>query len=380
MKTKTSAFFLFLILSSPLWGEGPVFSGILDSSLKLAAPSGEETFSYGLEEYANLRLQQDMGERIVFYAALNCIAAAGIPASAGGAGTSAGTAGGTLSPGENYAAALELERLYMKVRGDSFDAEGGLLRLAFGYAQVWGPSDFLNPRNPLIPDARPRAVLGGGLSWYPGDMSMLRIFAAAPRDSVNPSGAGSFFGAMTELHLARASIQALYAYESPGSGGNIPNPWGLHRGGLSLKLDLALGLTADILYTLDPARGGDEKGLAASAGFDYSFGGGDWYVLGEYLYRGEEADNPRDLENQHYLYGELLYRYSEYTSCSLGGILALEDLSVMPQFRAETEFLQGLSFILLCRVPLAPYRSGGELGPGKTGAYAIIDARIRLRF
>jgi hypothetical protein len=360
VKAKVCLGFL-LCLSLSLRAEGPVFSGILDSSLALGVPAGEGSFSWGLEEYANLRLQERLGDRAVFYAAFNCAAVSGSFA-----------AGGGFSPGENYASSLELERLFMKLRGDSFDFEGGLLRLAFGYGQAWGPSDFLNPRNPLIPDARPRAVLGGDLAWYPGAMSKIQVFAAAPGDSAAASAAASRFGLMAEIHGSRASLQTLYAYESPGA-----RPLGLHRGGLSFKLDLALGLVADALYTFDPEHGGTWEDLAVSAGFDYSLG--DWYILSEYLYRGSRAANPWNLENRQYLYGELRYQYSDYTAFSLGLTLAFEDLSALPRFQAETEFSQGMSFILACRTPLDPFQRKGELGPEKTGAYALIDTKIRLR-
>ncbi|MDR0388842.1 MAG: hypothetical protein LBH73_02105 [Spirochaetaceae bacterium] len=353
---------LLLCLTFPLWGEGPVFSGILDSSLALGVPAGDGRFFYGFEEYANLRLQQRLGDKAVFYAAFNCAAASG-------------SAGAGFQPGENYASTLELERLFMRLRGEYLDLEAGLLRLAFGYGQVWGPSDFLNPRNPLIPDARPRAVLGGDLVWYPGDMSKLQIFAAAPRDSADTSGAASRFGLMAEYHGNSASLQALYAYESPDDRTRL----GIHSGGLSFKLDLALGFVTEAFYTFDPEKGGSPEDLAASAGLDYSFGRGDWYILAEYLYRGEKAVNPWALENQHYLYSELRYRYSDYTAWSLGAVLALEDLSAIPQLRMETEFFQGVSLVLSCRVPLAPFQKDGELGPDKTGAHALIDAKIRLR-
>jgi hypothetical protein len=360
---------LLLCLALPLWGDGPVFSGVLDSSLSFGVPAGDGNFSYGFEEYANLRLQERLGDRAVFYAAFNCAAASGSLAAPASPGAG-------FQAGENYASVLELERLYMKLRGGSFDAEAGLLRLAFGYGQVWGPSDFLNPRNPLIPDARPRAILGGDLAWYPLDMSKLQVFAAAPRDSANVSGEASRFGLMAEYHGSRASLQALYAYESPE---DTASPLGLHRGGVSFKLDLALGLVADALYTLNPENGGSLEDLAASAGFDYSFGGGDWYILAEYLYRGKEAVNPWNLENRHYLYGALRYQYSDYTAWTLDATAALEDLSLIPRLQLETEFFQGMSFIFSCRTPLAPFQKDGELGPEKTRAHAIFDAKIRLR-
>ena len=148
---------LFALASGSLAAQGLTVSGILDSRLLMSAGAADgPAFSYGLEEYANIRIQAKLKDKAAFYGAVNLIAAAGtmaLPALAQG-----------LAAGENYVAGFELERLYFRLNGDTLDFDGGLLRLPFGYGQVWGPSDFLNPKNPLLPDARPRAVLGGGLS------------------------------------------------------------------------------------------------------------------------------------------------------------------------------------------------------------------------
>ena len=39
--------------------------------------------------------------------------------------------------------------------------------------------DFLSARNPLLPEARPRGVLGVAASAYPSDLARIEAFAAA---------------------------------------------------------------------------------------------------------------------------------------------------------------------------------------------------------
>ena len=133
--------------------------------------------------------------------------------------------------GRNFAAGLELERLYFRINGDHIDTEAGLLRINFGYGQVWGSSDFLNPRNPLFPNARPRGVLGMDMSFYPADSLKLMAFAAAPKEPLEADGGGILPGLSVDQHWDRASVQVLYAYETPGT----DLEWGIHCFGLSVK-------------------------------------------------------------------------------------------------------------------------------------------------
>ncbi|MDR1256674.1 MAG: hypothetical protein LBJ86_02895, partial [Spirochaetaceae bacterium] len=190
-------------------------SGILDSAVKLGADA-DGGFMYGLEEFANIRTRREIGGKAVFYGAFNCIAASGITALplavSGGAVLSDST--------QNYAAAIELERLYIHVVNEKTGIDAGLMRLAFGYGSVFSPSDFFNPRNPLYPDARPRAILGGLFSFYPDDDSGLRAFAAAPSRPFLKEGGGFRTGISGERHFGRISAQGLYAFESPSDDGS----------------------------------------------------------------------------------------------------------------------------------------------------------------
>jgi hypothetical protein len=355
-----------------------------------------------MEEYANLRMQAKLREGITFYGALNLIAMAG--AFAGEAAALEAYAAASplpLSPfaaGENYAAGLEPERLYFRVNGEYLDGEAGLMRLAFGYGQVWGPSDFLNPKNPLLPDARPRAVLGASLGFYPGDTAKLSVFGAAPRNPLESGGGGFITGLSADQHWNQLSLQGLYAFETPLSA----SPYGIHRAGLSIKADLALGLTADLLYSWDPRHSPGMDGLSASAGADYSFYQGKLYCLAEYLYSGASSvtaggsgGDPEDtapvsgLQHRHYLYLMLLYRWSDYTSTSLACMAGPEDLSFTPILSVEHELFQGLSLNLQGQIPLdrdvfAGNGKRGEFGPippgYSRGQRFQLSARARLRF
>ncbi|MDR1030360.1 MAG: hypothetical protein LBL76_05760 [Treponema sp.] len=355
---------MFMLVLVPCFLQGePVISGYLDSSVSLGAGTGSNpAFLYGLEEYANIRLQARSREGAVFYGSLNLIAASGTYAETG--------ALLGMVAGENYAAALELERLYFKVSQERIDFQGGLMRMAFGYGFAFGPMDFLNPRNPLLPDARPRAVLGADLAYYPAENSKVLGFTAAPRNPFAGSGAGTLGGLAGEYHGDRLSLQGLYAYQSP----HDAFVWGIHRFGLSLKGDLVLGLAAELLYTYDPQTPAREDGLAASAGFDYTFPGGKFYVLAEYLYAGDDASTAVSLgfKGNHYLFAQGLYRFSDYTSLGLGCMAAPEDRSFTPIITAEHELFQGLTLSLSGQIPLPPDADAGRYFQG------LIKARLRF--
>jgi hypothetical protein len=346
-----------------------------------------------LEEDATLRMTAKLREGAAFYGALNLIAAAGSPATAAaalGAGNAAGYPGlgwSSFTAGENYVAGLELERLYFRVNGEALDFDGGLLRIAFGYGQVFGPSDFLNPKNPLVPDARPRAVLGGTLSAYPLDSLKLRLFGAAPKDPLGPEGAGGLVGLAGDQHGDRVSLQALYAFESP----KDASPRGIHRWGLSLKADLALGLVADMLYTYNrEAETGGIEGLAFSGGFDYSFWDGEFYVLAEYLYNGAASStstgggNLTGFSGGHFLYTGITWRPRDDTGFTLACLSGLSDRSFVPILSTEHEFLQGFTLSLSAQAPLdrEVFSGGspGELGPERTGNRFLLTTKARLRF
>jgi hypothetical protein len=388
IRSTLAAALFALAAGGAVFGEGLEFSGLLDSTVTMQAGAGDAPgFPWGLEEYANLRMTAKLRDGLSFYGALNLIAAAGSSAPAVAAsGTPAAAA-----TAQNYAAALELERLYFRLNGEHLDFSGGLMRIAFGYGQVFGPSDFLNPKNPLYPEARPRAALGAELSYYPVDNAKLRAFGAAPRDLLAINGNGILAGLSADRHWEKASLQCLYAFESPkkAAGG------GVHRAGLSVKADLALGLTAELLYTANPGGGCDVGGLSAAGGFDYSFHDGKFYLLAEYLYSGETSSTARMPENtdgflnNSYLYGSILYRFNDYTGLTLACLAGFDDVSFAPMIRADHELLQGLTLTLLFRFPMdrnlfTNNGRRGELGPlppgAAEGAYAVITAMARLRF
>jgi len=376
----------------------PDFSGVFDSTVNYTAGAGEgPDHSWGIEEYANLRLRVRTGERAIFNAAFNLIAMSGnfleSAALLGSLNNSFGFASTPISYGQNFAAALELERLFFRINGEYIDTEAGLLRMNFGYGQVWGSSDFLNPRNPLFPNARPRGVLGTNFSFYPVDSLKLMVFAAAPGDPLESGGGGFLPGLSLDQHWDRASIQTLYAYETPLAG----SQWGIHRFGLSLKADLELGFVADALYTFNPAKTGSIEGLSAGAGFDYSFLDGYLYILFEYLFNGSSSATAFGsggyFVNHHFLSGTALYRFNDFSSLSFSTVFCFDDLSFSPSVTLDYEVFQGFSLNLSVRVPLDQYTfSGGKAGelgpippqpdgsPGEAGARVIVNAGAKLRF
>jgi hypothetical protein len=382
-----------LMTGGTLCAEGPVLSGNIETTVTVGAGTSPDFF-YGAEEYANLRLKIPAGEFAVVYGAFNLIAAAGTTAAAG---ISAAPSAGTYTAGENFAAALELERLYVQLSGETLGLSTGLLRIPLGYSLVWGPMDFLNPRNPLTANARLRAVLGALGVWYPlGDMKFFG-FAAAPGDPLTLSGGGSRFGLGWENHWSRASLQLLTSYESPLSYSDSPAfpagadyPLGLYRLGFSLKAELELGLVTEVLYTLNPDSPEFPPGLSAAAGFDYSFFNGKLYALAEYLYSGTASAsaagpaNPHGRRNNHYLYGRLAWLWNDYTSIALEAGICLDDPSAVPSLTWEHEPAQGITLSLEARTPLDGKSFGngdaGEFGPAANGGRFSLTGGLRVKF
>ncbi|MDR0690128.1 MAG: hypothetical protein LBG08_07710 [Spirochaetaceae bacterium] len=347
--------------------QGLEFSGLLDSKVGFAGdPGGGRPFAYDWEEYANLRMRASLGDRADFYGAVNLIAVAGSSA----LNATAGPAPSAVTVGENYAAAMELERLYFRIRGDALGADIGLLRLGFGYGQAFSPSDFLNPRNLLFPDARPRAVLGAALSAYPQDTLKILAFTVAPQNPLDSDGGGFIAGTSADKHWDRASVQFLYAYEAPRDG----SPAGIHRAGLSLKADLELGFATDLLYTYDREAGAGIGGLSADAGFDYSFLDGDFYVLAEYLYSGSaaarNAETAPGFSSRHNLCGTVLYHINDYTQVNLTCLFGLEDVSFTPVITLDHDLLQGVTLTLSGQAALDKEEFNGF----------STAAKVRIRF
>ena len=382
------AFLFFASVSSALFAQE--LSAVLDSTVNYTAGAGEaKSHSFGFEQFANLRLRMG-GEKASFISAFNAVVVSG---------NFAANRTGALAEGANYAAALEIERLYFRINGNLFDTEAGFQRMAFGYSQVWRSSDFLNPQNPLSYNARPKGVMGTTFSFYPIYSMELKLFAAAPDIpfaalATNPlaveAGNGDFLaGVSLDQHWNRASLQGLYAYETPPANSEP----GRHRFALSLKADLELGFAADLFYTLNPAKTSSIDGLSASAGFDYSFLDGDLYLLFEYLFNGSVSATARNFGgiwiNRHFLYGTVLYRFNSHSSLSLSSAFCFDDLSLQPSARFDYDVFQGFSINVSISVPLdqKTFNGGraGELGPippgqSNRGAWAVVNAGARLRF
>ena len=382
-------FFLFcLIIAFTLVKLFPAdLSGVFDSTVNYTKGGGDAPpHSWGMEEFANLRLRAGIGEKGIFYSAFNLIVLSGnyLNTQAAIQNTNPYFASTPFIYGNNYAAAMELERLYFRINGDYVDFEAGLLRLNFGYGQVWGSSDFLNPRNPLVTNARPRGLLGADLSFYPTDTLKLMAFAAGPGDPLETEGGGIIPGLSMNQHWDKASLEALYAYETPLNA----SPLGIHRFGLSVKADIEIGLVFDTLYTLNPDALDGIDGLSAGGGFDYSFFDGNLYILFEYLFNGFSSATALGFGgsriNHHYLYGNILYSFNDYSNLGFSTVLCFDDLSFSPILSYYFEFFQGFSLNLSAGFYFDQKDFGGskagELGPDYTGARAIVNVGVRLRF
>ncbi|MDR1785825.1 MAG: hypothetical protein LBR23_05090 [Spirochaetaceae bacterium] len=369
----------------------PSFSGVFDSKLSLGAGAGDGTpeFLWGLEEYLNLRMKASLGDRVTFNGAFNVAAAGGMYAAALGAVQT--PAAQALS--RNYSASIELERLYFRINTDRADIEAGLMRLAFGYGLAWSPMDFLNPKNPLVSDARPRAALAASVTAYPTETMKVQAFFAGPQNPFDFDGGGIRLGAMAENHWDALSLQGIYAGEMPREKtASFPgSQYGVHRAGLSVKADLKVTLIGEALYTWNTGVTTGVDGLSASLGGDYSFLDGDVYVLAEYLYSGEHsqtalsAENPAGFTGRHYLFASGAYLFDDYTSLTVGLAANCSDCSFTPIVTFQTDFFQGVTFIAAARAPLDRAASGdqslrGELGADNSGVKFLADVTVRVKF
>jgi len=392
-KLLVSMLFIFVSFSTGnfhISAQGFTVSGILDTSVSfMAGTEDAPNFFSGFEEYANIRFQTKIRDKAAVYGAVNLIAASGIYAINAREMTSY-SSGYPLNQisyvyGENYIAGVELERLYFRLSGESINFDGGLMRLPFGYGQVWGSSDFLNPKNPLKPEARPRAILGAAFFWYPTEETKLSAFYSAPRDPFSQYD-NSFVGLAFDKHWVKASIQTLYCYETPSES----IYYGIHRAGFSVKADLEIGLVIDALYTYNPDDWTKQDGLSFSAGADYSFFDGKLIVLAEYLFNGNASStafNPKTnllgFSNNNYLYTSFTWRFNDYTNISAALISGLDDVSFTPVLTLNHDLFQGVTLTITAQVPVdralfSDDGNRGELGPH--GYYFYSSARIRVRF
>jgi len=378
------------------------FSGILDSSVFLRAGAGDApAFSYGIEKYANLRMVARLREIATVFADVNLIAIAGdhnaIMAESLAAqmaemmGVDRGPFASTpFVAGPNFIAGFELERLYFRINTDNTRLDGGLTRIPFGHGLIWRPTDFLNPVNPLVTNARPRAVLGAEFSWWPTFDLKVVGFGAAPRDPFSRQGGGGHVGTTVEREWNRVLAKALYAFESPRGGAGL----GIHRAGLSIQADLELGFVLDVLYSYNHEQQTRLDGLAVSFGFDYSLFRGNLIVMAEYLFSGSTSSTSLagggHFSNEHYLYTGFTWIFNDFTNAGVALISGLSDLSFTPIVTFSQEIFQGATLTLTAQIPLdRDLFSGdgnrGELGPipprmAPLGRHFDFTATLRLRF
>jgi len=353
-------------------------SGILDSTVSFNVSTGDsdtlQDFSMGIEEFANIRFQARR-EKFAVFGAVNLLAASGDYA-VNAAGFAVSKSDYPLAytsyvAGDNYIAGIELERLYFRLIGEHTNFDSGIMRLPFGYSQVWGSSDFLNPKNPLKPDARPRGILAVAFSWFPADEIKFLTFCSAPRDPYSKDGGGSLFGLSLDRHWGIMSIQSLYSYETLDTGSEL----GLHRIGLSIKADLVFGILLDALYTYNHEIRTAQDGLSFSLGADYSFFDGKLILLAEYLFNGENSSTAFHPEknilgspNEHNIYGALTFRFNDFSSLAAAFIYAYDMYT--PVLTFNHELFQGAALTLTAQAPFT----------GDSFYGVNFSARIRLRF
>lgn len=391
------AILLFFIPLSPVLGQtGFVISGVAETTLGILLDT-DESWSVAAEQFANLRLTAPIGENGSFYSAFNVLAAS--------------------SPETGIITEGELERLYAALQFDTVDFNLGLMRVPFGYGMGIRPTDIINPRNPLFPDARLRGVMATVLTWYPREELQVQGFAVQRSTDYFEGQRISFdgeslFGLSLDHHNSILSIQGLALTTVPGKN---PDNYRLQLG-LSLKFDVAVGVTFDTLITTDGRtefdEGRENAALAAALGCDYSFLDGRIFLLAQYYYTSagplSQSDSVSDFLNgeeiaengessiqfiqssgttflrRHYGFLTLLYNHSDYARLQISMLASLTDASIFPTIRHEIEPVQAVTVVSQLVIPFDTTLFGGtdagEFGPDVAGLHAAASFSVKYRF
>lgn len=385
---------LLAILCAPVSADDPVFSGTLETKasgtiLTDALSVGDNSLAWSFEESANLRFKATAGEKGTVYGSFNLRAwTADAPAplvALAEADPSLGLDGEALKTG--LSASGELERLYVSLRGETADMDAGLMRVAFGYAPAFRPTDILNPPNPLYPNARPLGVLGAAVSAYPFSDAKVRVLAATRAaglvGTAELSGTDSavrpLLGLSADWNARRFSVQPLYLVRLPESAGDLSDQYA----GISLKVEAGAGWCFDALWTNEDRDAGLAESVKASVSADWSAFDAKLYLLGQYLWNGPEdrgVNGMREVAERQYAFATVSWQWDDYTRFGLSCLGNLEDLSLAPALTVSHEPFQGMSVGLTGRLFADVSGDKGELSPAGTGTKGSLEAAASLRF
>jgi hypothetical protein len=189
-------------------------------------------------------------------------------------------------------------------------------------------------------------------------MSAVHIFAVLPRNSSALTPWGMYTGAAGEIHGNNLSAQAIYFWQPIED-----DVVGKHYAGISLKADLVIGITSNVLYSYTAINGKDTnliEGLAASAGVDYSFSISTHtlYLLAEYLYNGENsatAQGERNLygyKTHHHIYGSARFSITDLSSATAGALVSADNGKTALIAIYAADLFQGANLSVQANVPL----------------------------
>ncbi|AEJ20350.1 hypothetical protein [Gracilinema caldarium] len=374
---------------------------------------------FGIEQYANLRMKAPVGDRGIFISSVNLYI----------------QSGSSNEVNENntdsfYSSTIDVDRLYYQIKGDSFATDMGILRLSFGFGQLFRPTDFLIHPNPRNPDARPRGILGLVCNWYPMDTLKMSFFGTGPYDTTETNGRTSLAGIVSEHHGNHWSVQGLYAIQAGRPAMKVGSVTlrdatnePLHRFGSSIKYDGPVSIVFDALYTLDMHWLHTQtyytrdwiwyRGLEAAIGLDFSINDGMFIITSQYWYNGGSALVSQDsidmlytkdwintvpeqrsfnvnlplgdLNRMHYFIVNGIYKIDDYTMLGSNALIALEDGSFLCSFNIDHTLFQGTTVSLVNKIPVDMtmlYPSGwyGELGPAHVGYWVEMTLKLVMRF
>ena len=298
-----------------------------------------QSFGWGWNNYANLRMKATINEYLTFDMAVNLNMLAGSYTDVYRSNF-ASMAQSISDPSvytfnsdylfsipfyyeSTYIGSFDMERLYFKAGNNFFDIEAGLIRIARGFGYSFSPTDFFNPANPLNPDARPKGKLAILTTFYPLDMWKIEAFAVAPDNPVTDKIWGFKFGTATKFSIDKFNFEFLYTLFFPeieylkdqeklGEPSYKNNNYS-HIIGFSMKADIEIGLFIDMTYRFDQMvfRNGNYygkelyfyRGLESEIGIDYTINipatDANIYLLLEYMFYGSGMLDwgEKDLDN-----------------------------------------------------------------------------------
>jgi hypothetical protein len=262
---------------------------------------------------------------------------------------------------DSWKTSAEVDRLYLKFYFPRADVRVGKQHMKWGMGYAWSPTDLFNPPQPQDPgrerpgvDSIVVMVPVGPLDYWSFGLTYSDDLRYSIRRHGNLSGRDWSLLVISDIHGVTL--------------------------GACAKGDLIVGWHGDMAFSLP--KGAGSPGWEMVIGGDYSWLDGRLLWLGEYFYNSEGATDEADYDYQswlmgeerylarHYLFNQLNYSLSDFSSLSASAVVNLVDMSSVWTFGAHTLLNHGWKFSFTASL------AGGREGEFSAGPYRP-DATFR---